>query len=192
MWWTYWPTTWVFFAPFMMLACLACMFLMMRAMHGRHRLGPALSDSDLAISRPPVPARFPAGQSAFEEYRAETLRRLDQEQNEFHDFLGRLRTAKDKAEFDQFMAERRARMSSLANTASGGSDDEPHAPAYICPMHASVRQAQPGRCSACGMNLVPESARFKLLRHMFGRPMHVAAMAGIMIVAMAAAMMMMR
>jgi Protein of unknown function (DUF2852) len=41
------------------------------------------------------------------EYREETLRRLEEEQREFHDFLARLRMAKDKAEFDQFMAERR-------------------------------------------------------------------------------------
>jgi class 3 adenylate cyclase len=38
-----------------------------------------------------------------------TLRRLEEEQREFHDFLARLRMAKDKAEFDQFMAERRTR-----------------------------------------------------------------------------------
>jgi len=43
------------------------------------------------------------------DYREETLRRLEEEQREFHDFLGRLRMAKDKAEFDQFMADRRPR-----------------------------------------------------------------------------------
>jgi hypothetical protein len=42
------------------------------------------------------------------------------------------------------------------------------------------------------MNLVPEGARFKFLRHMLGSPMHVAVMAGIMIVVMASAMMMLR
>jgi hypothetical protein len=42
------------------------------------------------------------------------------------------------------------------------------------------------------MNLVPEGSRFKFLQHMLGSPMHVAVMAGIMIVVMAAAMMMMR
>ena len=36
-------------------------------------------------------------------------RRLEDEQREFHDFLERLRLAKDKTEFDQFMAERRNR-----------------------------------------------------------------------------------
>jgi hypothetical protein len=54
------------------------------------------------------PWRAPSsGNRAFDEYRADTLRRLEDEQKEFHDFLGRLRMAKDKAEFDQFMAERR-------------------------------------------------------------------------------------
>jgi len=48
-----------------------------------------------------------SGNRAFDEYRAETLRRLEDEQREFLEFLERLRHAKDKAEFDQFMAERR-------------------------------------------------------------------------------------
>lgn len=52
--------------------------------------------------------RYPSsGNTAFDEYREETLRRLEQEQREFREFLDRLRHAKDKAEFDQFMAERR-------------------------------------------------------------------------------------
>jgi hypothetical protein len=51
--------------------------------------------------------RGATGNRAFDEYRAETLRRLEEEQREFMDFLDRLRQAKDRAEFDQFMAERR-------------------------------------------------------------------------------------
>ncbi|HVY59702.1 MAG TPA: DUF2852 domain-containing protein [Xanthobacteraceae bacterium] len=50
-----------------------------------------------------------SGNRAFDEYRTETLRRLEEEQREFREFLQRLRMAKDKAEFDQFMAERRNR-----------------------------------------------------------------------------------
>jgi hypothetical protein len=50
-----------------------------------------------------------SGNNAFDEYRAETLRRLEEEEQEFHEFLARLRAAKDKAEFDQFMADRRNR-----------------------------------------------------------------------------------
>lgn len=48
-----------------------------------------------------------SGNSAFDEYRTETLRRLEQEQEEFMSFLDRLRFARDKAEFDQFLNERR-------------------------------------------------------------------------------------
>jgi hypothetical protein len=48
-----------------------------------------------------------SGNRAFDEYRADTLKRLEEEQREFRDFLDRLRFAKDKTEFDQFMAERR-------------------------------------------------------------------------------------
>jgi hypothetical protein len=44
---------------------------------------------------------------AFAEYRADTLRRLEEEEREFHEFLSRLRMAKDRAEFEQFMAEQR-------------------------------------------------------------------------------------
>ena len=51
--------------------------------------------------------RSSSGNRAFDEYRDETLRRLEEEQREFKAFLDRLRHAKDKAEFDQFMAEHR-------------------------------------------------------------------------------------
>jgi hypothetical protein len=48
-----------------------------------------------------------SGNAAFDEYKEETLKRLEDEQNDFHAFLDRLRQAKDKAEFDQFMADRK-------------------------------------------------------------------------------------
>ena len=50
-----------------------------------------------------------SGNAAFDDYREETIRRLEEEQREFREFLERLRKAKDKAEFDQFMADRRSR-----------------------------------------------------------------------------------
>lgn len=50
-----------------------------------------------------------SGNRAFDEYRAETLRRLEEEQQEFKDFLVRLRHAKDKEEFDAFMAQHKNR-----------------------------------------------------------------------------------
>jgi hypothetical protein len=46
------------------------------------------------------------GNSAFDTYKADTLRRLEEEQENFEAFLQRLRDARDKAEFDQFMEER--------------------------------------------------------------------------------------
>ncbi|GAA3873559.1 DUF2852 domain-containing protein [Celeribacter arenosi] len=47
-----------------------------------------------------------SGNTAFDAYKADTLRRLEEEQNSFESFLDRLRAAKDKAEFDQFMEDR--------------------------------------------------------------------------------------
>lgn len=59
-----------------------------------------------------------SGNAAFDDYKAETLRRLEEEQQEFQDFLEQLRRAKDKAEFDQFMASRRNRPDGTAPDAS--------------------------------------------------------------------------
>jgi len=45
------------------------------------------------------------GNVAFDEYRETTLKRLEEERQEFTHFLERLRRAKDQDEFDKFMAE---------------------------------------------------------------------------------------
>jgi len=50
-----------------------------------------------------------SGNTAFDAYKADTLRRLEEEQEQFEAFLDRLREAKDKAEFDQFMDDRSKR-----------------------------------------------------------------------------------
>lgn len=47
-----------------------------------------------------------SGNTAFDAYKAETLRRLEEEQAAFEGFLQRLREAKDKSEFDAFMEDR--------------------------------------------------------------------------------------
>ena len=105
----------LFFAPMMLLfmaVFVAGMLFMMR-MH-RSRVGAGsmgtcggldLSNSSGNAFRSESPA---AGHSAFEEYRQETLRRLDQEQREFQEFIRRLRMARGKVEFDQFMTEQGA------------------------------------------------------------------------------------
>jgi len=50
-----------------------------------------------------------SGNAAFDEYRADTLRRLEDEQKEFVEYLEKLRQAKDKEEFDKFMSDRKGR-----------------------------------------------------------------------------------
>jgi Protein of unknown function (DUF2852) len=47
-----------------------------------------------------------SGNTAFDSYKAEMLRRLESEQEAFETFLQRLRDAKDKSEFDNFMEDR--------------------------------------------------------------------------------------
>ena len=51
-------------------------------------------------------AMRPSGNTAFDTYKADTIRRLQEEQEAFEAFLQRLRVAKDKSEFDTFMADR--------------------------------------------------------------------------------------
>jgi hypothetical protein len=65
----------------------------------------ASADAGASSARP----ANPSGNRAFDEYREATLRRLEEEQKEFVEYLERLRHAKDKAEFDAFMADRRRR-----------------------------------------------------------------------------------
>jgi Protein of unknown function (DUF2852) len=48
----------------------------------------------------------PTGNRAFDDYKAQALRRLEEEQEAFEAFLQRLRSSKDKSEFDSFMEDR--------------------------------------------------------------------------------------
>jgi len=48
------------------------------------------------------------GNRAFDDYREETLKRLEEEAREFKSFVEKLRFAKDKEEFDRFMSDRRS------------------------------------------------------------------------------------
>jgi hypothetical protein len=133
MWWNhyswsgeYWPMPWMFFGPVMMIlfvaTCVAILLFIVRgATIHRNRaasgaagimsccgtgLGPSLEHA--AAQDTKNMNHSPAnGSSAFDEYRAETLRRLEREQGEFQEFVEHLRMAKDKVEFDQFITERR-------------------------------------------------------------------------------------
>ncbi|MGY6633803.1 MAG: DUF2852 domain-containing protein [Alkalilacustris sp.] len=81
---------------------LAILFYMIwgKKMFGSNRRTRALAGSGL---------HAPTGNSAFDAYKADTLKRLEDEQQAFDDFLRRLREAKDKTEFDAFMDERARR-----------------------------------------------------------------------------------
>jgi hypothetical protein len=52
-----------------------------------------------------------SGNMAFNAYRQDTIDRLAQEQQDFEAFLDRLRQAKDKAEFDEFLKDREKKAS---------------------------------------------------------------------------------
>ena len=70
------------------------------------------------VDRSPVPREGAApsrtsGNRAFDAYRAETLKRLEEEQSSFREYLERLRQAKDRTEFEQFMQERRDRQAQV-------------------------------------------------------------------------------
>ncbi len=69
------------------------------------------------------PASRSSGNLAFDEYREETLRRLEDEQEQFSAFLDNLRMAKDKAEFDQFMKQRKDKATESAKDKSDDKDD---------------------------------------------------------------------
>ena len=69
----------------------------------------------------------PSGNRAFDAYREETIKRLEDEAKDFREFLDRLRMAKDKAEFDQFMSDRRSRP--VPEPDNGATPDQPERPA---------------------------------------------------------------
>jgi len=68
-------------------------------------------------------AMRPSGNTAFDAYKAETLQRLMDEQEQFEAFLDRLRAAKDKQEFDAFMDERADAAREARNAAPAEADE---------------------------------------------------------------------
>ena len=74
---------------------------------------------DHSWGRHAMRAAQPTGNRAFDSYKAEALRRLEEEQEAFETFLQRLRTSKDKTEFDSFMDDR-----ARANAAQDAAETE--------------------------------------------------------------------
>jgi hypothetical protein len=74
------------------------------------RPSPAPRNVEEAVkSLVPTTAQKTSGNASFDAYRAELIDRLEAEQETFEGFLTRLRDAKDKTEFDQFMDDRALR-----------------------------------------------------------------------------------
>jgi len=97
--WLFWAMVWAAALLFWPVTLLIAGVLLWRATM-RRRLE----------SRPAAPRRNGAfSNSAFEAYRRETMARLDEESARFRAFLDRLRSSRDKQEFDGFMAARRSR-----------------------------------------------------------------------------------
>jgi hypothetical protein len=94
----------IFFWP-VGLALLAYMIWSKRMFSGRRT---AMTSCN---ARRAMRAGRTTGNAAFDAYKSDMLRRLEDEQTAFEEFLQRLREAKDKAEFDQFMDERQKRSS---------------------------------------------------------------------------------
>ncbi|VDC31621.1 DUF2852 domain-containing protein [Pseudogemmobacter humi] len=65
------------------------------------------------------------GNAAFDSYKADTLRRLEEEQDAFESFLRRLRDARDKQEFDHFMEERARDVATAPTGDETPAGDEP-------------------------------------------------------------------
>lgn len=82
--------------------------------HGHHHRGDARRAWAENWDRMSRAAR-PSGNAAFDAYKADTLRRLEEEQEAFETFLQRLREAKDKTEFDSFMEDRARNAGSQAS-----------------------------------------------------------------------------
>jgi len=102
--WLFWAIAWVVVWAVVMLAwplaLLVAGFVLWRTLMRR-------SQRSLGGRRPRRDSAF--HNSAIEDYRQATLRRLDEEHGKFREFLERMRRSKDKQEFDAFMAGRRGR-----------------------------------------------------------------------------------
>ncbi len=101
--WMIWAVIWLFWPVALLIGGAV---LLRGQMRHWQRLA-----SEQSETASPHRRRASSGNRAFDEYRDETLRALDEERGKFGEFLERLRKSKDKAEFDRFMADRRQRPS---------------------------------------------------------------------------------
>jgi predicted membrane metal-binding protein len=104
-----WMVVWAVAFLFWPLALLVGGGLLWRA-RARWQRSIDVRAHELNGGRPAAPNRKGAfANGAFEDYRAETLRRLDEESGKFREFLERLRKSRDRREFEAYMSARRGR-----------------------------------------------------------------------------------
>ena len=63
-----------------------------------------VNDGIASVKKMARPAQTSSGNAAFDAYREETLRRLEEEQAEFDEYVEYLRQARDQDEFERFMS----------------------------------------------------------------------------------------
>jgi hypothetical protein len=98
--------------------------------HGRHRQADGRSAFAAEWGRMDRTAWRGTGNAAFDAYKADTLRRLEDEQEAFEAFLQRLRDARDKTEFDSFMEDRARAGREAAAAAEAPAADAPRRGEY--------------------------------------------------------------
>ena len=82
---------------------------------------PTPQNMDWVSTLAPQPPSDRSGNTSFDAYRADVMKRLEDEQHTFEGFLDRLRDAKDESEFDTFMDDR-ARANREAPGAASAND----------------------------------------------------------------------
>jgi hypothetical protein len=89
---------------------------------GHWGTGPALPSVQTLMSLAPQASQRTSGNASFDAYKTDTLQRLEGEQTSFENFLGRLRAAKDKSEFDTFLDRRARRVTETQNESTESID----------------------------------------------------------------------
>jgi biopolymer transport protein ExbB/TolQ len=114
--WVAWAAMWLVVVLFWLAWPLTLLVVAAIAWRAQARYWRRVDQTSTVVgstARTPAPRAEtqPSENRAFEEYRAETLRRLDEERAKFGEYLERLRKSKDREAFDSFIAERRTRLS---------------------------------------------------------------------------------
>jgi len=101
-----WAAVWLVAALFWLAWPLVLLVFGAIAWRRQSRYWQQFQSSPGARQTPAQPFSKNSGNAAFEEYRADTMRRLDEEREKFRDFLEQRRQAKDSEAFERYITER--------------------------------------------------------------------------------------